>query len=600
MIQHRDPHTPTDEFRASLKRELARAYRAEVQFGAARSARVGKIVTVIGIAAGAVFALTAGLVLGMNTGPASAQVLATAQRDAAATSVATSRQFASSRLAMAHAVYDSVRRAYAIGQATKAELDVAKSEVDTMEANAAQVEVNARSAPAPKPPSCRSVLGAAPVRNALAALVCGVVASAQTPAPPKTARGGGSVPIVGVSAPVARTSVTFGSILGLNELSDGSLLVNDAGRHELELFDRSLAKAIIVFDSTSGSATSYGPRVDQIIRYPGDSTIVDHGYGEPKVMLDAAGRVARAIALPDYEDGVTPFPQPFAFPQVSDPKGRLYERGGTQVRGENGSSVAVGADSVLVLRADLETRKVDVVGALHQAVLKNRSDPPENGNRVVTTIVQPVPTDDSWAVLSDGTVAFVRGRDYHVDWLMADGSIKSTGKLPFDWRRLTDEEKQKLADSAKVVWDSLMTLRNHRVNAPARAEGAGDGGSSPGRGRSSGGVDPSGQGGSIQRMISVPLSEIPDYFPPIHRNAAIADRDGNLWVLTTTTAQSQHGELVYDVLSPARGLYQRVRMPVGRSIAGFGKGGVLYLQSGDRASGFTLERVRIEAATASK
>src|SRR5262249_34645968 len=134
-----------------------------------------------------------------------------------------------------------------------------------------------------------------------------------------------------------------------------------------------------------------------------------------------------------------------------------------------------------------------------------RSDPPENGNRVVTTIIQPVPTEDSWAVLSDGTLAFVRGRDYHVDWVLPDGSKKSTDKLPFDWKRLTDDDKQKLADSAKVVWDSLMAIRNRRVNTPVSNPGRGDGdGSSPGRGRSGGGVDPTGQAGSIQRMISVP------------------------------------------------------------------------------------------------
>jgi hypothetical protein len=76
------------------------------------------------------------------------------------------------------------------------------------------------------------------------------------------------------------------------------------------------------------------------------------------------------------------------------------------------------------------------------------------------------------------------------------------------------------------------------------------------------------------------------------------DLDGDLWVLTTTTAQSLHGELVYDVLNPTRGLFERVRMPVGRSVAGFGKGGVVYLQTGDRASGFYLERVKLEPAPA--
>ena len=202
--------------------------------------------------------------------------------------------------------------------------------------------------------------------------------------------------------------------------------------------------------------------------------------------------------------------------------------------------------------------------------------------------------EDSWAVLSDGTIAFVRAQDYHVDWILPDGTKSATTKLPFDWKRLTDDDKQKLADSAKVVWDSLMLIRNRRNAAPAPSRGDDpNAGSLPGRGRSSGGVAAPGQQGSIQRMVSVPLSEIPDYYPPIRQNSAMADRDGNLWILPNTSAQSQHGELVYDVLNPKKGLFERVRMPVGKSIAGFGKGGVLYLQSGDRANGFYLERAKL-------
>jgi hypothetical protein len=219
----------------------------------------------------------------------------------------------------------------------------------------------------------------------------------------------------------------------------------------------------------------------------------------------------------------------------------------------------------------------------------------------VTTIVQPVPTEDSWSVLSDGTIAFVRGRDYHVDWILPDGTKRSTDKLPFDWKRLTDEDKQHLIDSARVVRDSLVAIRNRRVNGPATSGRAGDvGGGDPsqGRGRSGGGAaDPAtGQQGSIQKIAFVPLSEIPDYYPPIHPNAAMADADGNLWILPTTSAQSKQGELVYDVVNPKKGLFQRVRMPLGRSIAGFGKGGVVYLQSGDRTNGFYLERARVDVA----
>jgi hypothetical protein len=149
-------------------------------------------------------------------------------------------------------------------------------------------------------------------------------------------------------------------------------------------------------------------------------------------------------------------------PTASDNRGRLIAQGGVFVR--NGAF----ADSSLIYRADLDTRQVDVVGAVHLGSKgeRNRGDPPEDGKRVVTTFVQPVPTEDAWAVLSDGTIAFVRGQDYHVDWVLSDGTKSGTNKLPFDWKRLTDEDKQKLMDSAKVVWDSMMVIRNARNAGP--------------------------------------------------------------------------------------------------------------------------------------
>ncbi len=588
MNEQNDMHEPTPEFRDSLKRELRRAYRVEQQFGPSSGGTAGRLGVIIGIAAGAVISLTLGLVVGASTGSASAEALAVNQREAIATSIATTRQFADSRLTMARANYDSIRRLFAVGQATKAALDMARKEVDSMEANVARVEVDAKSVNT-QPPTCLSILKAAPVRNALTAMVCGAVAaSGQTSPKPQS-----GVPIFSVSAPLARTATSLGAVLGVRELSDGRLIVNDAGRRQLKIFDGPLAAATVALDSAPGGSNSYGPQPVMMFPYFGDSTVVSSFVERSALVLDRDGHVARAMALPQWEDGWVPFPQPFPAPQAMDHKGRLLGRAGTAVRA--GGFVA---DSTLIVRADLDTRQVDIVGAVHHDGGRNRQDPPEDGKRVVTTIIQPVPTQDSWTVLSDGTIAFVRGRDYHVDWILPDGSKSSTAKLPFDWKRLTDEDKQKLADSAKVVWDSLMMIRNRRVNGPATS-GRGDGGGDApnGRGRSNGGVaDPgSGQQGSIQHMMSVPLSEIPDYYPPIRQNSALADLDGNLWVLTTTTAQSRHGELVYDVVNPKKGLFERVRMPVGRSIAGFGKGGVLYLQSGNRTDGFYLERVKLES-----
>jgi hypothetical protein len=94
------------------------------------------------------------------------------------------------------------------------------------------------------------------------------------------------------------------------------------------------------------------------------------------------------------------------------------------------------------------------------------------------------------------------------------------------------------------------------------------------------------------KYVPPALKDIPDYYPSVRMGAAIADMDGNLWILPTTSAQSRHGELIYDVVNP-KGDFRRVRVPEGRSIAGFGKGGVVFLQSGDRATGFYLERTRV-------
>jgi len=577
MNDFHDPHAPAPEFRSSLKRELQRSYRAERQFDAVRSTRAGRLGLMIGLAAGAVFTLTVGLVLGAATGYASAENLEARHREAA-TKAGTQREAARMRLDLVRTNYEAVRRDFDAGRATESALRAAKAEVDSMEANIARIEA----AIADTSRSALSVLKSNPVRTALTALSCAATA---VPAQAPSAQQG--IPIVGVTPISAKTTTTLGGPLGVRELSDGRVLVNDAARRQIKIFDAKLATAAIAQDSIPGRSNSYGPLAANIVPYLGDSTLYTEIVSRDVLVLDANGQVARAIATPMIT-GEAPFPVPFPMPRAVDHKGRFIADGGTRVR--NG----VIADSTMIVRADLESRKVDTVGVVRHQSGRIRNDPPENGKRVVTDIIQPVRTEDAWAVLSDGTVAFVRGQDYHIDWVLPDGSKTATTKLPFDWKRLTDADKQKLVDSARVVWDSLMAIRNARVNNMPDAMRDSPDAPVPARGRSGGGAAAPGQQGSIQRMEFVPLSQIPDYYPPIRQSSAIPDLDGNVWILTTTSAQSLRGELIYDVVNPKQGLFRRVRMPLGRSVAGFGKGGVVYLQSGDRTNGFYLERVKLD------
>ncbi len=98
-----------------------------------------------------------------------------------------------------------------------------------------------------------------------------------------------------------------------------------------------------------------------------------------------------------------------------------------------------------------------------------------DGKMQMKATVNPLSTVDDWAVRSDGTVAFIRGHDYHIDWLYTDGSQVSSAKLPFDWKRLTDDDKQKLIDSARTAADKVAADAKANAGKPgaAGAEAAG-------------------------------------------------------------------------------------------------------------------------------
>src|SRR5262249_40652947 len=88
------------------------------------------------------------------------------------------------------------------------------------------------------------ILRAMPVRSALAVLAC------ETPAPaPKVAALQKAIPLVDLPPATVRAPETFGGIVGIRQSSDGKVLVNDAGRRQLKLFDSTLSAATIVLDS---------------------------------------------------------------------------------------------------------------------------------------------------------------------------------------------------------------------------------------------------------------------------------------------------------------------------------------------------------------
>jgi len=418
-----------------------------------------------------------------------------------------------------------------------------------------------------------------------------------------------NIPVIDLPSASAKSGQTLGAVLGVRQVAGGKLLVNDAGRRQLKLFDSTLTTSTTVLDSVSGGANSYGRRPVPLVPYLGDSSLFADLNSRTVLVIDSRGQIARALALPSP---ATPSDLLSSSTGV-DNKGRVIyldrRRGMPKLKPTGGVGFD---DSLPVMRADLDLRQVDSLGVVNRPLAKATAPTKApNGTTFTMFAIDPLKTVDEVAVLTDGSIAFVRGQDYHIDWIRSDGGRVSTPKMPFDWKRLTDADKQRLIDSTRTAQNTLLAANQLESEVTMMTRGDPTGGPPPGGGDRAGrgggrgdgggrGADPDagalsefGRGYLPRNAEVIPLNQIADYYPPIRLGATLPDLDGNLWILPTTSAQSNNGELVYDVVNSRGELFERVRFPLGRLLAGFGKGGAVYMTSGDRTNGFYLERTQL-------
>ncbi len=97
---------------------------------------------------------------------------------------------------------------------------------------------------------------------------------------------------------------------------------------------------------------------------------------------------------------------------------------------------------------------------------------------------------------------------------------------------------------------------------------------------------------TVREVSVVSPKSLPDFRPPFGSNAVRADLDGNLWV-RTLPAKPVPGGPVYDVVSRDGELVDRLQVPPGYSLVGFGRDRVVFLTMRD-ASGIHLARVRLK------
>ncbi|HEY6220133.1 MAG TPA: hypothetical protein VIV65_08745, partial [Gemmatimonadaceae bacterium] len=288
--------------------------------------------------------------------------------------------------------------------------------------------------------------------------------------------------------PIAISKEALGSATLARQLPNGSVLVNDAARRRLLLLDPTLQSYTVVADSTSGSVNGYGQRPGALIPYVSDSTLYLDVTAGSFLVIDPNGKVARVMSTPRPQDNNFLTAPALGYPGF-DAKGRLVYRSRFQPQlmqtRDGGIQMGQAPDSAPVIRVDLDTRKADTIGAMKLARNITSTGTGPNGGTFTMSSAVPLPTVDDWAVLSDGSVAIVRGQDYHIDWILPDGSKKSTGKVPFDWQRLTDDDKAVVIDSIVKARQAMAANGGPMIGGGTQMVSFGPGG---GGGRGSGDV----------------------------------------------------------------------------------------------------------------
>ncbi len=385
------------------------------------------------------------------------------------------------------------------------------------------------------------------------------IAAAQTPPTPR--------PLGRVRATSTEALASVSQVRGL---PGGRLIVNDVTGRRVLLFDSTLKVVTVIADSTGTTANAYGSRLGGLIAYRGDSTLFVDPASLSMLMIDANGAIRRTLAAPRPSDIQNLIGGPFGTPGF-DSQGRLVYRIG--IRAQRRPPPADGSlptppplpDSALVVRVDLASRKLDTVVTFGIPKIRFSLFTIQIGDHTGTgasSVVNPVPWTDDWALLSDGTIAIVRGREYRVDFIDGTDKLTSGPKLPFEWQRLTDDDKRAILDSTRTELEKVVAAR-----LAVRAAAAGTSASS------ARGASPTVQA-AAPPVALVDADEIPDYRPAFRQGAARGDADGNLWIRTSKIV---NGAAEYDVIDNKGTLVDRVLVPPGRVIAGFGPGGTVYM-----------------------
>jgi hypothetical protein len=386
--------------------------------------------------------------------------------------------------------------------------------------------------------------------------------------------GAQGVRVTTLGKPDAAYREPFTDITGVRELQGGRVIAVDRVEKTLQLIDFGSGTATPVSRVGNGP-TEYGIPV-RLFALPGDTTLVADALNFRYLVLAPDGKAVRTFGL---EDG-----RGDRFPGTgfADTRGH-YSFTDERYEPRTSAGGPGGQKDAIVTRRDRSGEHVDTLAVLAVPAGRETWARSLPGGRIYNHTSRPLALEDAVAFAPDGRVAVVRAADYHVEWIGTDGRTVKGPPVRYEAILVTEGEKEAFIVS-RTRAGQIITMVQGGGGAGTAASPPAGGGSAP-----RGGAMPAPRGMFNPNDLTWPAT-----MPPFLADGARVAVDGRLWVLRARASTDPLP--TYDIFDGRGQLVERVALPKGTRLVGFGPGSV-YLGRKDDDDLWYLERYRITGAS---
>jgi hypothetical protein len=380
------------------------------------------------------------------------------------------------------------------------------------------------------------------------------------------------------------------------------VLINDVGASRVWIADSTLRQVGPLGDATGSAWNPYTTTTifpGGLIGSAADTSLFLDPVSSSMAVIGPKGNLVASTALPPLPPGAPMFPGSAVArllrehtPAWSEALGLLYQEGPLSPRWATvnltDTVVVTVEDSAALLAMNLRTRMVDTVAKLALGTVRTHVILPGLHTGSGSNVPTFAPTGDSWAIVADGSIAILHGREYRLSWISPTGSRSTSPPIPYAWMRLSTTDKQRMSDSANSAEErayQTALLRGRADSAAGRPYYGLNGLSAIGRPGRTGPV-------AATPPKRYDYEDVPDYVSPFvpGRRMLFGDEDNNLWIRRGRVLAVEPE--LYDVVNRRGELVDRVRLPAGLQLIGFGPGGFAYVIGFDGGKEF-LARVRV-------